>query len=951
MLQGLTLAASLMTASSAPAADPAGGQAETGANTSPARPDLLLADFEGTDYGAWQVAGEAFGKAPAQGTLPNQMPVSGFAGKGLVNSYLGGDATTGTLTSPPFKLERKFLNFLIGGGKDTEKTAVRLLVDGKPVRTATGPNDRPGGSEALAADSWDTGEFTGKTAVFQVIDQATGGWGHISVDHIVQSDVRAEKPKIVTDVLYQETYRPQFHFTAKKNWLNDPNGMVFYNGEYHLFFQHNPEGINWGNMTWGHAVSKDLVHWTQLDHAIYPDKLGTVFSGSAVVDWENTGGFARGDAKALACLYTAAGGTSAASKGQPYTQCLATSTDGRTFTKHDQNPVLGHVAGENRDPKVIWYAPAKKWIMALFLNGDIFALFESKDLKSWAKLQEFRFPGRGECPDFFPLAVDGDKNREKWVFTAANGDYLLGSFDGKEFKPEGEPVKADYGRNYYAVQTFSDIPAADGRRIQIAWMNGGKYPKMPFNQQMSFPCEMTLHSFPEGPRICRRPVNEINKLHDRSFSWQDTVVTTGENLLKELSGGLYDIQMQVDLAGAREFGIKCRGETVTVSAEKKTLACLGSVAPLELADNQLDLRILVDHTSLEIFANNGKVVMTSCFLPAPGNEGLELFAEGGQARLRSLTVHTLRSAWPAADPPPHQATRQGDWFLLTSHKDQTDGLHLAVSRDGLRWEAVNQDKSVLKPAIPEVFRDPSLAQGDDGTWHLVWTIAWNSAKHKGIGHASSKDLIHWSEQTVIPVMENEPATEFIWAPELFLDRVNRQWIIHWSSSVAGKFPETLALFDGRANPRVYSTTTKDFVTFTPSRLLFNADCLAIDSYLYQAADRDYRLFFKADRREEPKRGILMARASAPEGPWTVDPRMITAPEEGWAEGPCAILVDGKTRLYYAPRDDFSAYESADLKDWTNIRGRMNPPGGYRHGTVVRITEADAKRLLKHPYGD
>jgi len=158
--------------------------------------------------------------------------------------------------------------------------------------------------------------------------------------------------------LYHETYRPQFHFTAKKNWLNDPNGLMYYKGEYHLFFQHNPSGIDWGNMTWGHAVSPDMIHWKQLDNAIYPDELGTIFSGSGVVDWSNTAGFKNGNKAVMVCIYTSA--------GDPFTQSIAYSNDkGRTWTKYADNPVLGHIVGSNRDPKVIRHVPTEKWIMAL----------------------------------------------------------------------------------------------------------------------------------------------------------------------------------------------------------------------------------------------------------------------------------------------------------------------------------------------------------------------------------------------------------------------------------------------------------------------------------------------------------------------------------------------------------------------------------------------------------
>jgi beta-xylosidase len=304
------------------------------------------------------------------------------------------------------------------------------------------------------------------------------------------------------------------------------------------------------------------------------------------------------------------------------------------------------------------------------------------------------------------------------------------------------------------------------------------------------------------------------------------------------------------------------------------------------------------------------------------------------------------SAADSATPP-----KADDWFLLTSHVNDREGLHLAVSPDGLKWQAVNGDKPVFNRSVGEVFRDPSIARDESGLYHLVWTVAWGCGNYKGIGYASSRDLIEWSEQRVISVMENEPQAEFVWAPELFWDAKQRQWMIHWSSSVTGRFPETLPLFNGKTNPRIYYTTTKDFKTFAPSQLLFNADCLAIDSYVYRAADNLYSVFFKADRKETPKRGILVATAPAPTGPYTVDPNMITPANEGWAEGPSAVKVGEEHRLYYAPPGDFGAFETADLKTWTSIRKDMTPPGGYRHGTVIRISPAEARRLLEHEFAD
>jgi sucrose-6-phosphate hydrolase SacC (GH32 family) len=601
--------------------------------------DLVLADFETDGYGPWQATGEAFGPGPAHGALPNQQPVPGFVGRGLVNSYFKGDATTGTLTSPEFKIERRFINFLIGGGNHPGETCINLLVDGKVVRSTTGAD-----AEQLEWATWDVAALTGRTARVEIVDRHTGGWGHVNVDQIVQSAAAQQEP-IRTEPLYDETYRPQFHFTARANWHNDPNGLVFYRGEYHLFFQHNPSGINWGNMTWGHAVSRDLIHWRQLDHALFPDRLGTMFSGSAVVDWDNTAGFQQGKEKALVAIYTAAGDTSPESKGQPFTQCVAFSNDrGRTWTKFPQNPVLPHILGGNRDPKVVWHAPSSRWIMALYKDATTFAFFASPDLKQWTHLHDIEVPGCGECPDFFEMPVAGEPRTRKWVWTAANGHYLVGDFDGRKFTPETGPHIEDWGKNYYAVQTYSDIPPNDGRRIQIAWMNGGRYPGMPFNQQMSFPCELTLHRLPEGLRLARWPVKEIERLWTARRSLPHRNLLPGENPLAGITGELLDLQAEIQLGDATEAGFTIRGEPVRYVRADKQLVCLGKTAPLDAPEGRLRLRILVDRTSLEVFAQDGKVSMSSCFVPKPREQNLECFARGGTARIIALDVRPLRSA-------------------------------------------------------------------------------------------------------------------------------------------------------------------------------------------------------------------------------------------------------------------------------------------------------------------
>jgi sucrose-6-phosphate hydrolase SacC (GH32 family) len=449
--------------------------------------------------------------------------------------------------------------------------------------------------------------------------------------------------------LYQETWRPQYHFTARTNWHNDPNGLVFYKGLYHMFFQHNPTGIDWGNMTWGHAVSPDMIHWAPLDNAILPDRLGTIFSGSAVVDWNNTAGFQKGDEKALVLIYTSAGGTSEESKGQPFTQSIAYSADGgRTFTKYERNPVLGHIVVGNRDPKVFWHEPSRKWVMALYLDKDQYALFGSPNLKEWTRLCDVPLPGSNECPDFFELAVDGDPKNMRWVFWGANENYLLGAFDGRTFTKQSGPHPSNWGANSYAAQTWSDVPSSDGRRLQIAWMRGGKYPGMPFNQQMSLPRELTLRKLPEGIRLFKAPAREAASLRGRKYRLRSGPLRPGENPLAAVSGERLEIIAEFEPESAREVGLVVRGEKVRYDVAAQKLLCMGREAPLAPAKGRVGLHVFLDRSSLEIFANDGLVSMPFCFLPNRADKAVSMYADGGEARVVTLDVYELNSIWPAA---------------------------------------------------------------------------------------------------------------------------------------------------------------------------------------------------------------------------------------------------------------------------------------------------------------
>ena len=694
----------------------------------------MIADFEGDTYAPWTVIGEAFGSGPAHGPLAGQMNVEGFKGKGLVNSFNKGDDSTGSLTSPEFRIERKYLSFLIGGGMSAEKLALQLLVDGKAVRSATGPNDRPGGTEALAQGSWDVSELSGKSATLRIIDEAKGSWGHINVDHIMQTDVKPKGPpplisnaersltasarylhlpikngapkRLVTllvdgkvvvrndieladgtpdwwapmevsewqgkpvtlrvdklpedstalssisqsdtvkdsEQMYRESLRGQFHFSPKRGWNNDPNGCVFYNGEYHLFFQHNPYGWGWGNMHWGHAVSKDMVDWEELGDKLLPDTMGPMFSGSAVVDWNNTSGFGKDGKPPLVLIYTAA--------GNPTVQGISYSTDGRSFTKYSGNPVLQQITGGNRDPKVFWHEETQKWVMVLYveLQGKHTIHFStSPNLREWtlASITEgiagtaFLF----ECPDFFELPVDGDVTKKKWVLLGANSEYAVGTFDGTHFKPEQTKLPGHRGRGFYAPQTFSDIPAQDGRRIQIGWFQT-ETRGMSFNQSMTVPLELKLVSTTEGPCMTFSPVKELESLRGKTLALESMTLKPGDkNPLDEFQVELLEIRTEIDPGDANEIVFNIRDSMIIYDAKKQELTVNGQRAPAPLRDGKLRLTIYCDRTGLEVFASDGLCYMPMPFNSKPENRRIFLETRGGSANVLKLQVHELRSAW------------------------------------------------------------------------------------------------------------------------------------------------------------------------------------------------------------------------------------------------------------------------------------------------------------------
>jgi len=438
------------------------------------------------------------------------------------------------------------------------------------------------------------------------------------------------------DLIYTEKYRPRFHFTARKNWLNDPNGCVLFAGEYHLFFQHNPHGNEWGNMTWGHATSPDLVHWHELPCAILPYGGGDIFSGSAVVDWNNTSGLGDGIGPPIVAIFTHA--------RSPCEQALAYSIDkGRNWRVYNSGqyvvPNQG-LDGYERDPKIFWHLNSRKWIMALWVKTNTVRFFTSDDLIHWSHASDFVGDGFWECPDLIELPVDGDVIDKRWVLNDANFNYWIGTFDGKTFQPESGPFQGDFGANFYAAQTWN---STENRVVQIAWMRGGEYPRMPFNQQMSFPCELSLRKTSDGVRLYRLPVPEIESLYKETTEFRDMLLDIGQDLDTGVIAGLLDIEIEVELSSGASFSVIVHGRSITCGSEQIT--CLGNTAPLALKDGIIHFRLLIDRTSIELFGNHGEVSMSSCFLPEREFTSVQCRADSAPVYVKSLIVHRLCSAW------------------------------------------------------------------------------------------------------------------------------------------------------------------------------------------------------------------------------------------------------------------------------------------------------------------
>jgi len=492
---------------------------------------------------------------------------------------------------------------------------------------------------------------------------------------------------------YNEPHRPQFHFSPEAKWMNDPNGMVYYEGEYHLFYQYYPDSTVWGPMHWGHAVSTDLVHWEHLPIALYPDNLGLIFSGSAVVDWNNTTNFGSTDNPPLVAMYTYHNMEGEKmGKHDFQTQGIAYSLDkGRTWEKYDDNPVIPNTENihDFRDPKVFWNDATKNWVMILAANDRV-KIYNSKDLLTWEHTSDFGL-GHGsqarpwECPDLFKMTTqDGE---EKWVMLVSIGNriginapnggtgtqYFVGEFDGKTFTNTQSKVKTswiDYGRDNYAGVTWSDIPQDDGRRLFIGWMSNWDYaqvvPTKTWRSAMTLPRSLTLHRNADGYLLHSTPVTELSGIRNNTYEIKQTTIETNLDLSEKINPAQAELILEIKPNEATtNFGIELsntNGEVYRVGYDvmnnqyysdrtragkvdfSEFFAKKIHTAVRNSNNKTIRLHLFFDTASAELFADNGATVMTDIYFPDTDFSQIKVFTEGGAIELNG-SCYDLTSIW------------------------------------------------------------------------------------------------------------------------------------------------------------------------------------------------------------------------------------------------------------------------------------------------------------------
>jgi fructan beta-fructosidase len=492
-------------------------------------------------------------------------------------------------------------------------------------------------------------------------------------------------------------YRPQYHFSPAKNWINDPNGLLYHNGEYHMFYQHNPFANVWGHMSWGHAVSKDLLRWEHLPLAIpeftHPDgkTMTAIFSGSAVIDKDNTSGLCPAGTKdCMVAIYT--GNVTQGDKQLAQYQNVAASSDnGRTWKQYDKNPVLDLNSKEFRDPNVFWYAPQKKWVMsAVKATEHRVAFYESKDLKNWTLLSYFGQQGDTtkvcECPALMPVPIQNEPGKTRWVLFISAGhpqkdyvgmQYFVGDFDGKNFKLDPANPKpiapavsnvVDWGKDYYAAIQFNNLPAGQKGPLMVGWLNnwayGNELPTTPFKGAMSLPRQISLKRTAAGLQLMQQPIASVASLRTAGTTKPAQKVTNGSVTVEKAIDNTYELTVDIKPGSAKTVGVKLakNGDEETIiqyvngklqfdrrksgdASFSKRFATVEE-APLALQNGVIKLRIFVDKSVVEVFANDGERVITDLIFPTQSTGSVELFAEGGSAEFSNVRVSPIKAVIP-----------------------------------------------------------------------------------------------------------------------------------------------------------------------------------------------------------------------------------------------------------------------------------------------------------------
>lgn len=504
------------------------------------------------------------------------------------------------------RMDRKQLTFT-AKGEDTLTVVVRIAED--------------------APDYWvfkDVSRYKGKNL------RLSFEGSRKALENIVQAD-----SIFGASAMYKEKNRPQFHFSTRRGWINDPNGLVFHNGLYHLYYQHNPYEREWENMTWGHATSPDLLHWTEHDDVLFPDRLGTMFSGSAVFDEQNTSGFGTRKSPPLVYAYTA-------DRSNREVQCIAYSLDGgMTLKKYKGNPVIDShdmwQTHDTRDPRLFWYEPGKHWVMVLN-ERDGHSIYNSDNLKDWTF--ESHITGFWECPDLFELPVDGDPGNTRWVMYGASNTYMIGSFDGKSFVPQGGKYRFCTG-TIYAAQTVSHAP--DGRRIQIGW-GRVSHPDMPFNGMMLLPTELSLVTTSEGIRMVSKPISEVQTLLQNMLSSDGRLNAEAANrLLASLSwqDGMH-LDFTLHLNHRTSAGISLAGRNILDYDSNFNTINGQYYSPQDPTSMDLTADVYIDRTSVEVFIDGG-LYSYSMEWHERKPEGLRFW--GTNLTVSGLKVDRVKSIW------------------------------------------------------------------------------------------------------------------------------------------------------------------------------------------------------------------------------------------------------------------------------------------------------------------